>query len=127
MYPPIVIFQSSYGGFMLSKDLLAELGLIEDKDFEIWDFEPIFQNCLKPGTRQLFITGSFSGRSEGVAEMVQTARDYNLELVTVSFSTLKIDGPFDHHIPKTVLGTRKSFMEAVKGFLNGTINRTNCR
>lgn len=122
----IIVCQTSHAGYMACKEMLGNLGLTENKDFEMWDFEPTLSHCFGPGVRQLFITGTLFGSTEGVAEMVQAARDYNGELVTMSFSTEEVPGPFDHSIEKKS-HMRKNFQKAVKGFLEGRINRTDVR
>ncbi len=120
MRPRIIIMQSSHHGFMFCCEELGRMGLQVDTDFSIFRDELGIHDQWEPGKRQLFITGTFSGSEEGVVEMVQEARECNPELVCMSFSVDPIEGPFDHVIEKN----RENFVAAVRGFLDGTLNRT---
>ena len=120
MKPRIVVLQSSHHGFMLCREELEKMGLEMETDFYLLSYESGIHDLWVPGKRQLLVTGSFSGSKDGVAEMVQKARDCNPELVCMSFALNPIPGPFDHAIEKG----RENFVAAVQGFLAGTLNRT---
>lgn len=124
--PKIIVLQSSRSGFMLCRGELEKMGLEMDTDFYIFSDETCVHSQWEAGQRQLFITGTFSGSEEGVAEMVQKARECNQELVCMSFALDPIAGPFDHTIEKGS-GSRENFVAAVQGFLDGTLNRTDVK
>ena len=123
MRPKIILMQSSHNGHMLCREELEKMGLKMDIDFYIFDSEVCVHSQWEAGQRQLFMTGTFSGNEEGVAEMVQKARECNPELVCMSFALNPIPGPFDYAIEKS----RDSLVAAVQGFLDGTLNRTDVR
>lgn len=122
MQPTIIVLQTSHSAFIMCRMELKMMGLKEDQDFVLLDEEPE-EHLFTAGTRQLFITGSFSGSDEGVGEMVQAARDRNPELVTVSFAIHEIDGPFDLQVRKRI-GMQDQFKKIVEDFQNGTLVRT---
>lgn len=122
MKPRIIILQTVEGSLEECKWMLIKLGLRENEDYVLLSHSPN-PEAFVPDDRQVFITGSFGGMDEGVAEMVTKAKDRNKALVAVSFSTHKIAGPFDHHIQKTQ-GCYDHFLEVVQDFLNGTLVRT---
>jgi hypothetical protein len=122
MQPTIIVLQTAYSAFMMCRGLLQNMGLKEGHDFMLLDEEPE-EHLFTAGTRQLFITGSFCGCDEGVAEMVQAARDRNPELVTVSFASHEIDGPFDQQVRKRI-GMSGQFRKIIEDFQNGTLVRT---
>lgn len=122
MQPTIIVLQTSFPAFMMCREELEMMGLKEDHDFLLLDNKPEEQ-LFVPGLRQLFITGSFYGSDDGVGEMVQTARDKNPELVTVSFATHEIDGPFDRQVRKR-FGMQQQFRNTIGDFQNGTLIRT---
>lgn len=124
MKPQIVVLQTSFSGFMACRETLEEMGMVMDKDFTMLDDNVLLENEFEPGQRQFFVTGTFSGSKNGVAEMVQKVREYSPELVCASFAIDHIDGPFDYKIEKGGGRGRENFAAAVKAFLAGSINRT---
>ncbi len=126
MKPKIIVMQTVDSTLQQCREILISMGLIEGEDFLLLDQAPNIEN-FEPDSRQLFVTGSFSGLDSGVAEMVTTAKDQNKELVAISFSTHKIAGTFDAHIPKvreSLDACFRQFRGIVQRFLDGTLVRT---
>ena len=123
MKPRIIVMQTVEGALEECKWMLIKLGMRENIDFCLLSSQPSLESFV-PDTRQIFVTGSFGGLDEGVAEMVEVAKNRNKELVAVSFSSHKIKGPFDYHIPKTNQRCWDHFQGVVRNFLDGTLNRT---
>ncbi len=124
MKPQIILLQTAFHARRACEEYLQSLNLVTDKDFVFISRPETLKLLLKNGERQLFITGSFLGVTEGIEEMVNKARESNPELVCMSFSIDPLPGEFDHIIPKTRNAREKEkFLEAVNGFLTGTINR----
>lgn len=118
----IVIMQTAPYVVELVIRFLEDLGLKDGVDYRHFMHEPN-PEVFVPGMRQLFITGTFNGRHEGVREMVESARKRNKELVTISFSVDQIDGPFELSVVKNVDGFKK-IRQAIRDFLDGSLVRT---
>lgn len=124
MKPQIVILQTAFHARKACEEYLKSLNLIKGKDFVLISKPEELKPHLESGIRQLLITGSFTGVTDGIAEMVQGARESNSELVCMSFAIDPLPGEFDYNIQKTRDTREKGkFLEAVNGFLSGTINR----
>ena len=119
----IVVMQTVDGGREFCRQILESMRLVEYEDFVVLNSRPRLSRDFTPDTRQLFITGSFDGHDEGVAEMVAKAKVQNKQLVVVSFSTHRIAGSFDQHIPKGP-ACDASFKKVIQNFLDGTLTRT---
>lgn len=124
MKPKIVLLQTAFHARMACEEYLRSLNMVKDRDFVLISDPGRLKLFLENGKRQLFITGSFTGSTEGIAEMVQEARESNSELVCMSFAIDPLPGEFDYNIQK-IRDAREQgkFLEAVNGFLTGAINR----
>lgn len=119
----IIVMQTSIGGMGMSKRFLNEMGLVVCEDYIVCGFMPS-DDWFSPGSRQMFITGSFEGSSCGVAEMVQRFRAINPELVVASFAIDPLPDEFDYSISKRSWDrVSADFKGAVQAFLDGTLNR----
>jgi hypothetical protein len=124
MKPHIVVLQTAFHARKSCEEYLQGLKLVKGEDFVLISKPEELKPLLENGIRQLFITGSFTGVTDGIAEMVQEARKSNSELVCMSFAIDPLPGEFDHNIPKTRDAREKGkFFEAVTAFLVGGINR----
>lgn len=104
------------------RNFLREMGLREDKDFLIFSSPPDVKVFL-PDERQMFITGSFWGRNDGVVDMVTTFKKRNPRLTTVFFSANEIASDvFDHYVEKD-MDCWERLEEIVQEFLSNNTSR----
>jgi hypothetical protein len=119
----IIILQTDSHARNGCRTALEGMGLQENVDYSLRGWASGLVDCWTPNDRQLFITGTVHGNEEVAEQIVRDARRINTELVCMSFSVCELNGPFDHNIVKEYGQTEKNLQVAVRGFLDGTINR----
>ncbi len=120
----IIILQTDYHARQSCEEVLAVMQLVGGKDYKIFRDIHGVEDVIVTDERQLFITGSFYGCQEGVAGFVHRLRQKNSQLVCLSFSTVRLEGPFDGTIEKAGRKTPKNFAHALVEFQKGMINRS---
>jgi hypothetical protein len=123
----IIILQTDHHARQSCKEVLAALELVDGKDYKIFRDIHGVEDAIATDERQLFITGSFYGCQEGVAGFVHRLRQKNSQLVCLSFSIDRLEGPFDGAIEKTGRKTPQNFAHALVGFQKGMINRSEAK
>lgn len=120
----IIILQTDHHARKTCKEVLTALKLVDGKDYRIFSDIHGVEEAIATDERQLFITGSFYGCHEGVAGFVHRLRQKNPQLVCLSFSIDRLEGPFDGAIEKTYPKTHQNLAHALLGFEKGMINRS---
>jgi hypothetical protein len=118
----IIVLQTSHSGYEDCEQRLTALGLVRGQDFRVYDDRKEAVEAVVAGERQLFITGTFHGRTQGIAEMLHAGRTKNPNLVCASFSLDKLPGSFDVRIAKG--RESREFEATVQAFLDGKLKRT---
>lgn len=118
----VIVMQTAFYAYQWCNEVLPTLGL-KKGEFVVVDDSYSIERYIKPNTRQLFITGSFSGNTDGLSEFIEKLRMKNSKLIVASYSTNGVlAGPFDHHIAKN--RGDEAFEDTVRDFLSGKLEQT---
>lgn len=124
---PIVIFQTISFARRYCDDTLTKMGLIKGKDFRILSDVHDVEAAIADNQRQLFISGSFNGIQDSLAAFIQKLRDKNPQLVCLSYSTERLEGPFDGAITKRMEVGDKNLPLAILAFQTGVAQRSEAK
>lgn len=123
-FVPIVIFQTISFARSYCDKTLTERGLVNGKDFLILSHVTDVEAVIADNQRQLYISGSFNGIQDSLAAFIQKLRDKNPQLVCLSYSTERLDGPFDGAITKRMHSGDKNLPLAILAFQTGVLRRS---
>jgi hypothetical protein len=117
----VIVLQTSFHAVRWCQEVLPTLGL-GDGEFAVEHDSDWIEQHIVPNTRQLFITGSFSGSTDGLPEFIENLRKKNSKLIVASYSVNGVlSGTFDLHIQKN--RDDDAFQDTVLDFVSGKLQQ----
>lgn len=117
----VIVLQTSFHAVRWCQEVLPTLGL-GDNEFTVESDIDWIEKHIVPNTRQLLITGSFSGSTDGLPEFIENLRKKNSKLIVAGYSVNGVlSGPFDLHINKN--RRDDAFQNTIRDFVSGKLQQ----
>lgn len=119
----IIIIQTTLGGTVIIKSELKRKGFIFGTDLRLVHSMESVESLIVPGENQLFITGLIDSDRPRTVAFVEKIRALNPKLVTISFSTMNLFGPFDRVVERMNFGSYEQLVQVIQEFQSGALQR----